>query len=387
MLRDGRLILMADPATPATIGERLATICDPVRECPLCGSTRYAAESRHQPNRYSEELSILVGIPQADLLETLLHLRCADCGAGFKNWWYKPTFYSRLFLEAVPVHPQGWDSVSGRFTAPSFVREVEGLERALLARDDREINKQRRTVQSYLDNIPRARLGSSGTSLTVSRARAIDLDHMTAVDRDFLLDEVAPLIHTPKTFGRFAGYGGEAVGRFIADHVPRLGRYGEVGCPLWGMIPWYARRPGVATVHFRDEEGVFWGPGCARAGRTCGALASEQYAATPATLSEAIAAGTRVDLLSVIHYVDHLRAPGEFLRRATCVADHLLLICHQDIPKHRGVVQHHVVFNRPALERMGERLGLEVADVLPCPPDSNDEELVILLRTRRARAA
>jgi hypothetical protein len=362
--------------------ELLAAICDPVRECPLCASTRYTVESRHRPNRYSEELSGLVGIPEADLLDNLLHLRCDHCRAGFKNWWYKPNVYRQLFLEAVPVHPQGWDSVSGRFTSSSFVREVQGLERALLDRDERGINKQRRTVQSYLDNIPSTAVRSSEAQLTVSRARALDLDHMTAVERDFLIDAVARLIHTPKTFGRFAGYGGEAVGRFIARHVPGLRRYGEVGCPLWGLLPGYARAPGVETVHFADEEKVFWGPGCARAGTSCGALAREQYSAASTTLSEAIAAGTHVDVLSMIHYIDHLRMPGDFLRAAMGVTDHLLPICHKDIPKHRGVVQHHVVFNRFAFECLSERLGLEIVDVLACPPDSNDEELVLLLRRK-----
>jgi hypothetical protein len=367
---------------PTTIDRLLGAICDPVHECPLCGSTRYTVESRHQPNRYSEELSILVGIPQADLLDNLLHLRCDNCRAGFKNWWYKPSICSQLFLDAVPVHPQGWDSVSGKFTSSSFVKEVQALERALLAQDNRETNKQRRTVQSYVDNIPGSSLRSAEARRAVARAKAMDLDHMTAGERDLLVDEVAPLIHTPKAFGRFAGYGGEAVGKFIADHVPGLRRYGEVGCPLWGMIPWYARSQRVETVHFRDEEKVFWGPGCTGAGRSCGALARERYSAASATLSGAIAAGIRVDLLSVIHYIDHLRFPGDFLRAAMSVADRLLPICHKDIPKHRGVVQHHVVFNRSAFECLGERLGLEIVDVLTCPPDSNDEELVILLRRK-----
>ena len=366
----------------AVVERTLVAICDPVRECPLCGSTRYVVESRHQRNRYSEELALLIGIPEADLLEFLLHLRCPDCRAGFKNWWYKSDVYRKLFLEAVPVHPQGWDSVSGKFTPPSFVNEVRGLERALIARDEREINKQRRTVQSYLDNIPHTSLQSPEGARAVSRAREIDLDRLTPAARDFLIDEVAGLIRTPKTFGRFAGYGGEAVKAFVGRHVPHLRRYGEVGCPLWGLIPWYAGDPRIETVHFRDEEGVFWGPGCTSAGQHCGVFAHDRYAAGSGTLSAAITEGMRIDVLAIIHYLDHLRLPGTFLREAIKVAEHVLVVCHRDIPKHRGVVQHHVVFNRRAFEVLSERLSLELVDVLACPPDSNDEELVVLLRRR-----
>ncbi len=367
----------------AAVERKLVAICDPVRECPLCGSTRYVVESKHQPNRYSEELALLVGIAEADLLEFLLHLRCSDCRAGFKNWWYKPDVYGKVFLEAVPVHPQGWDSVSGKFTPASFVSEVRGLERALIEGHEREVNKQRRTVQSYLDNIPNTYLQSPETTLVVSRARKIDLNRMTAADRDFLIGEVAGLMLTPKTFGRFAGYGGEAVKGFVARHVPHLRRYGEVGCPLWGMIPRYAHDQGIETVHFRDEERVFWGPGCTSAGEHCGEFTHERYGATSCTLSAAIAEGIHVDVLSIIHYLDHLRFPGDFLREAMKVAKHLLLICHKDIPKHRGVVQHHVVFNRGSFDLLSERLNLEIVDVLACPPDSNDEEFVILLRRTR----
>ena len=132
----------------------------------------------------------------------------------------------------------------------------------------------------------------------------------------------------------------------------------------------------------RDEENVFWGEKCIGEGRSenCVRFAQEHYKVGLSSIRAEQRTPERIDLMAVIHYLDHLAKPLEFLRMASEAAQHLLLVCHRDTEDHQGVIQHNTVFNRQVLDFVADRLQLEILGECACPEDADDENFIILLR-------
>lgn len=358
----------------------VAEVCDPVDRCPVCGSSERAAGPPQQRNRYSEEIAGLLDVEEEELLGAIRDVRCRQCGLGYKDWWFKPDFYYKVFVDAAPLHPRGWDAVLEKFTPARFQVEVERLGDAVSREDRPLVNRQRRTVQSYIDNIPRAQRAEPTTAEVLARYRRIDLDHVKPSDLDFLSDEVAPLIREPKPFGRFMGFNSDSLEALIRRHAPALASYAEVACPLWGLLPRFAGA-GVETWILRDEDRAFWGPGCCDpSGRSCFEFArAERGVDHVSTLTELIEDGRRVDVLGILNYLDHLADPIEHLRRARKVSDRLLVVLVPDEPDTPGVIQHHTSFDDEVVRQAAERVGMSLAESLPCGEDPEPDFVAYLL--------
>jgi hypothetical protein len=352
------------------IRERIAEACDPVERCPVCQSTEFREVGRQQRNRYSEEIAALLDVDEDELLGAIRDVRCQACGLGFKDWWFKPEFYYKVFVEAAPVHPRGWDAALDIFNPHRFVAEVERLGRAVAEGDRPLINRQRRTVTSYLDNIPRAQRQDPDVQGVLERFRAIDLDSVGSDDLAFLENDVAPLMVEPKPFGRFQGFDNDELEALIRRHTPSFRSYAEVACPLWGLLPRFAGSD-VETWFLKDEDRAFWGPGCCtEAGQCCFDYARDVVGVDHVTdLSAMTASGARVDMLALLNYLDHLGDPLGMLRRARQVAERLLVVLVPDTTGGPGVIQHHTSFDRAVMDRMAAALGMQVTEALLCGED------------------
>lgn len=363
-----------------SFSERIAQVCDPVEQCPVCGSPERAPDVPQKKNRYSEELAALLETDEEELLRAIQCVRCRDCGLGYKNWWFKPEVYYRVFVESAPMHPRGWDAVSGKYTPEQFVREVELLRSALDCNDPPLIAWRRRTVQSYLDNIPPAQRREPATAQVLDRLRSIDLSRATAAELELLIDQVAPLIRRPKAYGRFAGFNTDELAQLVARHAPSLESYAELGCPLWGLLPRLAAS-GTQTLVLEDEDRAFWGGGCRdETGHNCFCYAADILGVDQLTsLTALAAAGRRVDMLAVLNYLDHLRSPLDLLRRAAAVSDRLLIVLVPDVPDEPGVIQHHTAFNEGVFDHVARALDLRVSEILACGEDAEPEFIAYLL--------
>lgn len=362
------------------IRERIATVCDPVERCPVCGAAEHTEVGRQQKNRYSEEIAGLLDVDEDELLGAIRDVRCDTCGLGFKDWWFKPDFYYKVFVEAAPVHPRGWDAALEKFTPERFAAEVDRLASAVAERDQPMINRQRRTVTSYVDNVPRSRREEPVVGAVLDRFRRLDLDRTGPAEVEFLKAEVAPLMIEPREFGRFQGFNNDVLEALIRRHAPSLRSYAEVACPLWGLLPRFAA-DGVETYFLEDEDKAFWGPGCCNeAGQPCFDFAREVVGVDEVTtLTRMIEDGKRVDMFGIVNYLDHLAAPLRMLERATRIADRLLIVLVPDTTGGPGVIQHHTSFPPAVMDRMAASLGMNIREALPCGEDPEPDFIAYLM--------
>src|SRR5690606_1379025 len=101
----------------------------------------------------SEQLALVAGCDEAQLLERVRNRRCADCGLWYKPRWFRSEALRTLFTERIPMHPKGWDVVSDRFSENGFAREVDALRKAIAAGSSLDIARYRRSLGSIVDSI------------------------------------------------------------------------------------------------------------------------------------------------------------------------------------------------------------------------------------------
>jgi hypothetical protein len=364
--------------------DRISQICSYVEACPVCGSRNRVDDVEHKKNRYSEEIAALLDMDEDELLQSIRCVRCQDCDLGYKDWWFKPDFYYRVFVEAAPTHPHGWDAVSGAFTPKAFEEAVRTL-MGVVRRDERhQIGRYRRTVQSYFTNVPQATWRKHPEAQQL--VRDTDLNRLSAPEGATLLAAVTPLITEPRKFGRFAAFANDDLEQMVRRNVTGVTSYGELGCPLWGMFRLFAADPAVTTVFLQDEDKAFWGPTCCNAkGENCSAYASRVWGVDQITnMTALVESGARLDVLAIINYLDHLALPLRRLEVAASIADNLLIVLNKDRPELQGYIQHNTSFNDRVFQKMTDMLGMTIVERISCGEEA-DEEFFAILMAKPAR--
>lgn len=350
-----------------------------VDRCPVCDSPDREFHVESKKNRYSEEVALLLNVDEGAILDAVQSVRCRACGLGYKNWWFKPEYYHRIFIEAAPSHPHGWDCVSGDFRPERFVAEVDALRSAIEGQQGRNIGKHRRTVEGFISNIPGTVWNEPAAKEVKARIAGMNLNAPAAADYDFLKTSIPPLMRTPKPFGRFAGFAYDELERFIRQTVPGLRTYAEIACPLWGMLGRFGADPEIETIFVPDEHMAFWGSNCANAsGVGCVAFAREMFGLDRVdSLSGLSASGTRVGMFGVINYLDHLASPIPLMRDIRDLSDYILFVTNVDEPKYQGFIQHNTAFNETSIEKMAGVLGMRIVEYL-APPAGSDNDMVLV---------
>lgn len=322
-----------------------------VATCPLCGSARTDAESVPPANLYSEQLALVAGCDEAQLLELVRNRRCADCCLWYKPRWFRPQALRTLFTDRVPGHPKGWDAVSDRFSENGFAREVDAYRRAIAAGSALDGARYRRSLASIVDSI----IGIDGTALQRQLLDAIAGADVDALDA--LLPSLRGRFDEPVAFKRFSGFSSRGLWQWMESHVGPVHRYGEVGCPLWGQL---ARlEPDAVQRHFfLRPENNYWGDGCRSNGQHC----SQRLAAGGGVHLQPWppAADLRLDVLGAFQYLDHLEDPAAFVAEAFRGARALLLILDgADAPL---AIQHFTGWDGRTIARLAAAHGKRVAD-------------------------
>ena len=226
----------------------------------------------------------------------------------------------------------------------------------------------------------------------------------------------APLEH-----GYVRGGAGR-LNRFFQRHVRPFERYGELGCPVWGLLPYYeqpryrmlagavelgdgarlfgrsvsdimrTQQPAVRALRnlalmrsvktpsalwwFAHGTQTFWGEACTFQGRAC----HEVLRARQLTKSGADrgVSGDPLDVLSVIDFLDHHHDPAEILRPWATQTRFLFLWTHGTDPRHWSV-QHAVNFTGLGLSYLARRCGFEM--VARYPDARQHDDFGVLLRS------
>ena len=319
--------------------------------CPLCGSRRHGEENTPPANLYSEQLALILGCEEMQLLAQVRNRCCADCGLWHKSRWFRPELLGTLFLERVPDHPKGWDAISDRFSERGFVREVGNYRHALASGISTECARYRRTLMSIVDSI--TLIDAEGMRASLQHAiEAADVDGL-----DALLPALNGHFTEPAAFKRFSGFSAPSLWDWMQSHLGAIHCYGEVGCPLWGQLA-RTDRVGVQRQYFRRRENNYWGDSCRRNGQHC----SERLAACSGIAVQPWppADGIRLDALGVFQYLDHLEAPNAFATEAFARARAMLLVLDAlDAPL---AIQHFTGWDGATVSRLAWMHGKQVAD-------------------------
>lgn len=364
-----------------TLEEKLHSVCVPVRRCPVCDSAASTLHTEHKRNRYSEEIARLLAVSEDELLRAISCVRCDCCELGYKNWWFKPEFYYRVFVEAAPTHPHGWDAVPGRFSPVRFLEAVDHWKLAVDRGDLGLANRWRRTVLSFLENVEISRDNHAGRA-AVESTRHLDHKDLDADTVRTLRDVIAPLMVRAKPFGRFAGFGTERLEEYVRSAVPTLRAYGEVGCPLWGLFLRLRSDPTIERVFLRDEERAFWGPTCSsEEGTLCSSYAQTALGITQATtLTELSGRSARLDVVAVINYLDHLADPMAFLKKARSVTSTILIVTNLDRPDLQGYIQHNTALTMKTFDHIATRLGMGLLSPMDRLQYPDDQMLTVIFQ-------
>lgn len=285
--------------------------------CPLCGGMQYDAETTPPANLYSEQIAILVGSEEAEVLAAVTNRRCTACGTWYKPRWFRPEVLSTLFTERVPGHPKGWDAVSDRFSEAGFARELLAYRHAVDSGVGTERARYRRSLSSIVDSI--VSIDETSKQHLLEAIAEGDVDAL-----EFLRHGLDGHFKEPAAFKRFSGFSSRLLWDWMESYLGPVRRYGELGCPLWGQLS----RPasGAEKRYFFDRaENNYWGAGCRQGGRHC----SRQLAATSGDiefLPWPPSADLRLDALGAFQYLDHLEAPAAFADEIFRCSRALLLI-------------------------------------------------------------
>lgn len=212
---------------------------------------------------------------------------------------------------------------------------------------------------------------------------------------------------------------------FFVGHVSPFDSYGELGCPVWGLLAYYGRRHfrvlggtldvdaaatiGPATVGqladhpsraahlvrtafglkpvrrpkrlaaLRADLNVFWGEQCRLNGVSC-FDAARVHADIETPTADALTRNP-LDILTMILVVDHYHRPVELLATCAAWARYIFVFTHSASGYDARAPQHLTNFSPKGLAHLGKRAGLEpVAEYLR---RGEADDFGILFRNRR----
>ena len=221
-----------------------------------------------------------------------------------------------------------------------------------------------------------------------------------------LYGKAAPRHPAGMRYSQMAGIlpgGGKLVDRFLRRHVDSFESYGEMGCPVWGLLKYYSQprysllgglfdlgadaivlnaaigdlgegfsrrlrlmravlgmrpRPAPSKLNFIvPSHDFFWGAGCSENGLSCADILRADTRKKPVQVMSFDAAPDKpIDVLGLYEIVDHYPAPMDVMRKLTRFARHVFIYTHA--PRHGwNAVQHVINFTPKGLETLGQRAG------------------------------
>ncbi len=296
-------------------------------------------------------LAELAGTSEDQLLDKLVNVECSRCGVLYKQQWFPREVLARLFAERVPSHPKGWDVLSGRFTPDNFLREVDQYETALRAKNAGQINRFRRALASIIDSIPKLDGSAESRQLldAVEEGNISELRQAETLLRRSMAE--------PTPYKRFSGFSASGLWHYLNDILGNINAYGEVGCPLWGLLP-RAAEQGNQAIYFQRDEPNYWGQGCQVNGTHCSQRLLKQSNVEARQWSESL--DTTLDLIGAFQYLDHLEQPAQFMCQLLDKAKAAAIIL--DAVEEPVYIQHFTGFTRKAIQWVADQHACKVHD-------------------------
>ena len=286
----------------------------------------------------------MIGISEDEIIETHANVSCLNCGLIYKRHWFSPSSLDTLFRKYVPIHPKGWDVVSGRFTAENFFREVKLFSKAIEEQDQENINRYKRALPSIIDSI-------DGFSKTPEGQDILDAIQNKAPKRlEQYRSKLNEIIKQPASFKRFSGFSAPELWEYIHEKSGGIQNYAELGCPLWGLMPLAAQK-NIPVTFYKRQEVNYWSENCKSDGLHCSEFLNTKFGIPVKSWNDK--PNKKQHVIGFFQYIDHLENPMAFMEE---IFDHFevaaVILDGVDNPL---AIQHFTGFTVESLEYIAKK--------------------------------
>ena len=310
-----------------------------VENCPICGSKKKKYFSQSVKNLYSEKLSKILKVKEKTLLKIIFNLKCLNCSAIYKNFWFNPKILKILFKKEITLHPKGMDIFTKKFSKKNFLNEYKKLINYNYG-CQYEINKSRRILISIINSIDSDKKNFSKIKKKINSDSSYE-----KLGKE--IRKISNYISRPKKFSRFSGYNEKDLWNFLKKKVS-FKNYYEIGCPSWGMLK-LAKKDKKNIFFFYKKENNFWDEkkGCLRYSKL---------------RKKEIIKNFKKDnnsLFGIIEYLDHLLNPYSFLKKVSNYNNNFFIITDNPI-KNNIAIQHLTGLNKLTILYIAKLLNMKV---------------------------
>ena len=278
------------------------------KSCPLCSSKESVIAKYPYKNRYSEQISNYLKIDEKALIRKVQNVKCKICGLIYKSCWFNKKFYQSALDNLAPAHPRGWDTVSGRFSKKNLKKEINHFVNSIISNNKNNRGALKRSVFSIVDSI---QVNSSfKKKLKQNYLNEINNENLSNINKN--KHKIIELMDKPERFKRFTNFSDDNLFRYIKKYVSNIKFYGELGCPLWGMLK-IAKNNGCKTTFIKGNEFYFWGKKCKNKKEYC----CSKIDKTTNFINKGIDFynGKKIDFLGIFQYLDQLPEPIKFMKK------------------------------------------------------------------------
>ena len=318
------------------------------RVCQICGSDKIHNFKFIVKNRYTEEFSKILKLSIKQLEQKFSNLICRNCFFIFKKKWFTKNFLKNIYSRKISSHPRGWDTISNKFTKKYLFEQFDILEKKI----------KNHANEFFLNHIKRNILGiTTSMKLNYTQKKFIDRLNKSIEEND--LEEIKSLKKKnlfnfeAKEFSRYNGFKSVKLFDYLTTKIGKINYYGEIGCPLWGMLD-IAKSKNCFTYFIKPEPEVFWGANCKNGKYKC----IEKIKNTAIISKIDKFSKNFLDFLGVFNLIDHHNNPISFLKKNFKYSKSIGIITEKNA---QGIpIQHHNILSKKSIKKIGMLLDKKV---------------------------
>jgi len=308
----------------------LKNIIYKIKYCPLCKCKNFSIYKKNYLNRYSEEISNLVNLKEKDLMEIFFQAKCLNCRLVYKKVWFKKKFLNDLYSKIVPYHPTGWDSISGGFSKKNFINKVEKLN---ILKKNTRVEREIISIIEAIDDSDWEKKNKAKLIQYITDKNYIKLKKKKIA--------ISKKISIPKNFSRFSGFRDDSLIDCKKKKIGNVSSYGEIGCPLWGMLK-NKKLNTIDKYFLKPDYSCFWGVKCKKK-KLC-----KDYLGKQIQIKDIKSLKIKLDVLCIFNYLDHLINIKNNLDKIFKISNSLAIILEKE---NRGFpIQHALGINNQTIK-------------------------------------
>ena len=317
------------------------------QNCIICKSENLEDFNLIVKNRYTEEFSSILKTSIKNLEKKYSNLICNDCGVIFKKKWFSKKILKDIYTSKIPSHPRGWDTVSNKLNKKYLNSQINHLNKI---KDNGDIYEKNHIIRTILGLIKSLKVNQKQNKI-LSKFKKLIIKKDTKKIND--IKKKIKFKFVPSKFSRYAGFRNKHLYDYINKTVGKIHSYGEIGCPLWGMID-FAKEKKCSTYFIKPDSDIFWGSKCKNNKINCyKKLSNTSIIDNFDNLKK-----QQLDYLGIYNFLDHYNDPVKFLNKVFKVTKSVGIITEKNssgIP-----IQHHNILSLKSMVQISKILNKKV---------------------------